>query len=212
MSIGTVGNRSDLEEEKMALKLPEKYTKENLVDQYSAAYIFYMFSGQDDDLSTLSELGIATRDETEEDRAAAAEIGALDTADGFFKWMRKQVSQPNKELLNSRMLEHEDEAMEMVKKRILSNRIDHFIENAARFFISCEEDPSGWLVENFDQIQDPYARSMMCLVLGMRGDESCAPLLLEQAEKLKGAVANEKLEQGPIIALYKLAGMDENLK
>lgn len=34
----------------------------------------------------------------------------------------------------------------------------------------------------------------------------------EQSEKLKGAVASEKLEQGPIIALYKIAGMEENLK
>jgi hypothetical protein len=196
----------------MALKLPEKYLKENLVDQYSAAYIFYMFSGQDDELTAMSELGKATREESDEDREAREAIEALDTADGFFRWMRKQISQANKELLIGKMKEHEAEALPMVKKRVLTNRIDHFIENAARFFIACEENVSGWLVENFGQIQDPYAKSMMCLVLGIRGDESCAPLLLEQAERLKGAVANEKLEQGPIIALYKIAGMEENLK
>lgn len=196
----------------MSLKLPEKYLKENLVDQYSAAYIFYMFSGKDEDLVSLTELGQSARDETDEDRETRAAIEQLETPNDFFRWMRKQMSQANKELLNTRLLEHEDEVMPMVKKRILTNRIDHFIENATRFLISCDEDPSAWLVENFGQIQDPYAKSMMCLALGFRGDETCGPLLLDQAERLKGAVANEKLEQGPIIALYMLAGMDENLK
>ena len=196
----------------MSFTLPEKYMKENLVDRYSPAYVFYMFSGQDDDLTDYVDFRDANTMLTDEDIEAREEIERLDDADGFFKWMRKPLSPQNKELLNSKMLEHEDEALEMVKKRVLSNRIAVFIENAARFLISCEADPTGWLANNYGAIQDPYARSMMCLVMGIRGNESCASLLLQEAENLSGVVPEGKLEQGPIIALYKLAGMDENLK
>ncbi len=196
----------------MSFKLPEKYAKENLVDRYSAAYIFYMFSGANDDLTSMVDLGTQKRRETDDEKEVNAEIEKLDTADGFFKWMKKVIAPGSREVLNTKMLEHEDEAAPMVKKRILTTRLDTFVESATRFFVSCKDDPTDWIMENYKDIVDPYAKSMMCLALGFRGDERCGDFLLGQAEALKGAVADGKMEQGPIIALYMIAGKDEFLK
>ena len=53
-------------------------------------------------------------------------------------------------------------------------------------------------------IRDPYARSMLCLVLGFRADSDAIPFLMHQVEIFEGQFPSETFDQGPVLALSEL--------
>lgn len=186
-------------------KLPKEYIENNLIIPYSAAYITYMLHTFEE-MKKMRDRVVADREETEQDLADKKTILRLSKPEDFFRWMKKPLSGKNKFLLRDIMLNREDDITQMIQKKILTNAVDDFIECVSEFFIECRENHSQWILDNYERIVSPYARSQMCLVLGFRGDESCLDFLINQAELFARNYPNDNLEQGPIIAAYMLSG------
>ena len=60
------------------------------------------------------------------------------------------------------------------------------------------------LMEMYDQIRKPYAKSMACLVIGMRKTEGATHLLMNEYERIKREYLEESLCQGPLLGLYAM--------
>ena len=48
-------------------------------------------------------------------------------------------------------------------------------------------------------------KSMLCLVLGFRGDVSMIDFLMSEAERLENEYPDESFDQGPTLAVQELA-------
>lgn len=80
-------------------------------------------------------------------------------------------------------MEYEQELLPMIKEKCIRNKQDVFIENALHFFMMSNNNCCDWIMETYSQFQSEYLKSMFCLVLGFRGDESMIPFLIEEASK-----------------------------
>lgn len=190
--------------------LPKAYIENNLVNPYSAAYITFSFHALAE-MRSLRDKVLADRKETEEDIRIRDIIIRLSDPNDFFVWMKKPLAGKNKFLIRDIMLNREAEITPMIQKKIITNAVDDFIECATEFFIECKENHSKWILDNYDRILSPYARSQMCLVLGFRCGEECLDFLIKQANYFVRSYPDNNYEQGPIIAAYMISGMTEYL-
>ncbi|HYE83554.1 MAG TPA: hypothetical protein VEG39_15480 [Clostridia bacterium] len=55
-----------------------------------------------------------------------------------------------------------------------------------------------------DEIRNPYALSLVCIVIGFIGDETTIPIMHKKYLELKGIYPDENYEQGPLLALAEL--------
>ena len=195
----------------MTAKLPQEYLDENRIEYTEAPYTTYMLETDETVKAELAER-LEAEYQSPEDKEITEILENIATPDDFFKWMRKELNGRNRDLLQRRMLENEDLLTEMIKKRALTNMLDDFVESATHFFINCQADPCPWIIENYDRMRNPYTQSMMCLVLGFRGDESHIDFLLKQAYDLMNKFPEESFDQGPIVALYMIGGVEKFLK
>ena len=132
---------------------------------------------------------------------------AIETAsvDELIHFMRKLLLGNNRSILMNRLLENEAAVMPLIKKRALTNMHDHFIECCVRFLNLCEENPCDWIIENYNVFKSEYLKSMLCLVLGFRGDESILPFLMAETDRFSKFYPEESFEQGPLLAVSELA-------
>ncbi len=194
----------------MKTKLPERYTERNLINPFSSAYLTYALT-EDPKTWEMRRKVLEGEPVNDREREEVSQIQELSDADGYFKWMRKSLGGKSKMLLRERLLENEEMVGDMIRRRIMTNMNDDFVECAVEFFVRCKEDPIPWILENYKDIRNPYAQSLLCLVLGIRGTEDVAPFLLEQEEAFRKEFPRDDFKQGPIVALYRLYGMEENL-
>ena len=188
----------------------KQFIEANPVNPLSSAYInFMMIEGPQ--MRQMIDEAVKRWGETEEEREQAEVIRGLSSPDEFFKWMRKNLQGGNKFLLREAVLEQEPLVTDMIKKRILTNRGDEFIECAAEFFIKCKENHADWIRQNYKDVRSPYAQSLLCLVLGFRGDESFEEFLLQQMDEFRREFPGEHFDEGPLIAVYMINGLKENL-
>ncbi len=62
----------------------------------------------------------------------------------------------------------------------------------------------GWILQCYSDVYDPYARSMLCLVLGFRADPEAIPFLMQQVDFFEKRFPSETYDQGPLMALYEI--------
>ena len=53
-------------------------------------------------------------------------------------------------------------------------------------------------------MRSEYLKSMLCLVLGFRGDDSIIHFLMKEVERFELYYPDKRYEQGPLLALYEL--------
>ncbi len=140
-----------------------------------------------------------------EDEETAKLIEEASTANEFFKLMRKNMSALNRFNLRSRLLNEEKEVIDLLKQKSLTSRHSLFIENALYFFLRCEENVSGWVLENYDDFTSDYLKGLYCLIIGFRGDQDAIPFLIKEAERLEALDPQGSLDQGPTLAVAELA-------
>ena len=87
---------------------------------------------------------------------------------------------------------------------ILKAFSDSTIENCTRYLVRCRTNCSEWIIQNYNNIREPYARSMLCLVLGFRAGLDAIPFLMQQVEAFEMHFPSETFDQGPILALSEL--------
>ena len=67
-------------------------------------------------------------------------------------------------------MEYEIVLMTWIKEKTMKNGQDIFRENTLYFFLYCEENCCNWLMKEYSNIRNEYFKSMLCLVIGFRGD------------------------------------------
>ena len=60
-------------------------------------------------------------------------------------------------------------------------------------------------MENYRDFKSEYLKSMLCLVLGFRGNIDMIEFLIKEAERLEREYPNESFDQGPALAVQELA-------
>lgn len=95
--------------------------------------------------------------------------------------------------------------MPWIKEKTMKNGQDIFRENTLYFFLYCEENCCNWLMKEYSNIWNEYFKSMLCLVIGFRGDVEMLSFLTKETERLERMYLQETYAQGPILAIQELA-------
>ena len=143
--------------------------------------------------------------ESEEDLRSKRMIERAETTEEMLKFMLKPLSGGNRSRLRGKLLEYETVLMPCIKEKTMKNGQDIFIENTLYFFLHCEENCCNWLMKEYSNIRNEYLRSMLCLVIGFRGDVEMIPFLMKETERLERMYPQETYAQGPILAIQELA-------
>lgn len=147
---------------------------------------------------------IMPRDEAEK-AANLKMIEETKTAEDIVKLMRKEILIEDRFKIVQKALEMEEETLPFIQKRVLTNRHDVFIENTVKFFLHSKNNCCAWILENYQNFKSEYLKSMLCLVLGFRGDVSMIDFLMNEAERLENEYPDESFDQGPTLAVQELA-------
>ena len=86
---------------------------------------------------------------------------------------------------------------------ILKTFIDNAIETAFGSW-QCRENCSQWILQNYEDVREPYGRSMLCLVLGFRANVDVIPFLMRQVERFETQFPVHSFDQAPLLALYEI--------
>lgn len=143
--------------------------------------------------------------ESGEDLRSKRMIEQAETTEELLKLMRKPLSGGNRSRLRGKLLEYETVLMPRIKEKTMKNGQDIFIENTLYFFLHCEENCCNWLMKEYSNIRNEYLKSMLCLVIGFRGDVEMIPFLMKETERLERMYPQETYAQGPILAIQELA-------
>lgn len=142
---------------------------------------------------------------TEKDLELEKVITETTEPNELLRLMRKELSGSNRSALREKIMEYEQELLPMIKEKCIRNKQDVFIENALHFFMKSKINCCDWIIETYPQFQSEYLKSLFCLVLGFRGEESMIPFLIEEARRLEKEYPNETYDQGPALAVQELA-------
>lgn len=129
-------------------------------------------------------------------------------AEDLVRLMRRLIGLRTMAFFLKRLLAREEEIASILKEKLLRNKNDALTDNMVSFFIRAKEDPSAWIREIYPSIENLYVKSMLCLILGFRGNAGDAAFLMEQyLWFLKNAPDTDyQLEQGPLVGLFTLNG------
>lgn len=185
---------------KSELKL---FLKAHPIESISAARLEYSML-TDHEFDKKVEKSLSSHDMDNEAEQIKSNIEAA-SADELVNLMRKPLMGKGRSILMSRLLENEAAVMPLIKKRALTTMQDDFIECCVRFMNMCEENPCIWITENYNKFKSEYLKSMLCLVLGFRGDEAMLPFLMSETDRFGKFYPNESFEQGPLLSISELA-------
>ena len=191
--------------------LTKDYFNRHPVKEYSAARLEYsmllmpeVMDVVDEKLPEMREMaakrGIDIPDTTEQMKRVEEEE---DT--GKLLRMLRQTQPPVvRKAVREKLLKREMEALPEIQRMILKAFNDNTIENCVRFMTKCETDCTEWIMRHYDDVREPYARSMLCLVLGFRASTDVIPFLVQQVDAFERQFPDKSFEQGPLMALYEI--------
>lgn len=189
--------------------LPKNFFRDNPFQSFSAAQIahFKMSVSFEAEIDKIMEesvsIGIAA-----ERRASIAEekdrIEGFSTAEEVVAFMRTRFDAVNQTQLCRKALTMRETVIPLMLQRYRTTLQDVFVDTSVQILAHAEKCYVERLMEMYDQIRNPYAKSMACLVIGMRKTEGAAPLLLKEYERMKREYPGESLCQGPLLGLYAM--------
>ena len=141
---------------------------------------------------------------SKEDLSYESIIKETDDPEELLKLMRKKFSWQNEESLRKKVLQYEEEMCPLIQKKALTNKQDIFIENILKFFLHSTKNYTDWIIENYNNISSEYLKSLLCLVIGFRGNKESIPMLMREAERFEKSYPEQSYEQGPLFAIYEL--------
>lgn len=191
--------------------LTKDYFNRHPVKEYSAARLEYsmllmpeFMDVVDEKLPEMREMaakrGIDIPDTTEQMKRVEEEE---DT--GKLLRMLRQTHPPVvRKAVREKLLKREREVLPEIQRMILKAFNDNTIENCVRFMTKCETDCTEWIMRHYDDVREPYACSMLCLVLGFRASTDVIPFLVQQVDAFERQFPDKSFEQGPLMALYEI--------
>ena len=171
-------------------------------DDVSSAKLMYSYFLCDSIADSLYDLtGIS-----DEEKQVLKLIEMAKTPEELIKVMRTSIiSMPAREKLRKKLLDNETEVLPLIKQRCMKNKQDEFIEIVAEFFCYCKENCREWILENYKEVSSEYMKSMLCLVIGFRGQVEDIPFLMEEAKRFLKYYPEESFDQAPALAVQELA-------
>lgn len=185
----------------MKYRFNSTYILEHPIDKYSAASIVLdeiLFPEEWEKVRDYLEEDGKDRIKQDEERINAAD------ADELLRLMRQSAASVDRHFLLHRLFSMEGAVIGPIKRRVLTTMLDEYIAIATRFLAACTEDVTGWIREQYGHVRSPYMQSMLCLVLGIRGDLSQVPFLFNQVERFEREFGETQYNQGPLLALSEL--------
>lgn len=193
--------------------LPEDFFKKHVPAEISAAKLEFFCAMIP--LDALTDVMIDafpkeadSADAITKDANDREDIQSCTSAEELVRLMRRLIGLRTMAFFLKRLLAREEEITPILKEKLLRNKNDALTDNMVSFFIRCKKDPSDWIRETYPSIENLYVRSMLCLILGFRGNAGDAAFLKEQYFWfLKNAPDTDyQLEQGPLVGLFTLNG------
>ena len=169
--------------------------------EYSAAKLIYS-------RNLYSEITEIIRDVTgisENEKEDLKLIESANTPEELVGVMRASISITARKELKEKLLAKEAEVLPLIKQRCMKNKQDVFIETAIEFFICSKENCREWILENYKEFSSEYLKSLLCLVIGFRGQVEDIPLLMEEAKRFLKYYPDEGFDQGAVLAVQELA-------
>jgi len=131
-------------------------------------------------------------------------IESLTDYNQVIKMMRQKIDNINSETLTKKAMEFENEIVPELIKKLMTSQNDVFIESAAKAMLESKLDFNKELMELFDDIRNPYAQSVVLVLLGFKAGESDIPWFIKKYEKLKLLYPDESYCEGAYYGLYEI--------
>lgn len=192
-------------------KLPKNFLKDNPLDELSTAMLthFRMITITIPELNNqVSDVVVPAMEQSrlEQYQTEKENIMNLCKVEDIVLYMRKIKDPANSSLLLEKALDYQNEIMPLVLKRICTSGHDVFIENTAVLLANVDEKYTDQLYNLFPEIRNPYARSELCIVFGVKKKIEYTDLLLKQFKQIKEERPDNDYEQGPLLALNLIYG------
>ena len=129
------------------------------------------------------------------------EIESAANSNDVIHLMRRKIDPMNQHILVNQAVKFEDEVIPETIKRLKTSLNTGFIETAVRVLSACGIDIADELVGYFDEVRDPYAQSMILLVLGFKAKEEHIPWMIEKHKEMKLKYPDETYCDSVIYAL-----------
>ena len=189
--------------------LPKSFFKNNPIDELSAANFLYfkITVGMEDAFEELLSEGMskvgATKRLTGSDDEKAA-ISALNSGEEVVAFMRTKFDVINQNRLCKKALSMQADTIPLMLRRYRTTYQDVFVDTAALILAHAEKCYAEMLFEMYEEIRNPYAQSMACVVFGVQRIERAESLLLNEFKRMKKEYPQESLFQGPLLGLHIL--------
>ena len=192
-------------------KLPKNFLKDNPLDELSTAMLthFRMITITIPELNNqVSDVVVPAMEQSrlEQYQTEKENIMNLCKVEEIVLYMRKIKDPANSSLLLEKAIDYQNEIMPLVLKRICTSGHDIFIENTAVLLANVDEKYTDQLYNLFPEIRNPYARSELCIVFGVKKKIEYTDLLLKQFKQIKEERPDNDYEQGPLLALNLIYG------
>lgn len=191
--------------------LTKDFFNRHPVKKFSAARLLYsallmpqVFDAVEKFLPELNALGAGEGFAVPDHAQLIDRIKREEDVSQLLRMIRQSMPPHVKNHLISRLLERKDEALPEIQRLILRTFSSHAIENCVTFMTKCKTDCSNWIIEHYQDVREPYARSMLCLVLGFRSTPEAIPFLIQQMEFFEKRFPDESFDQAPLMALYEI--------
>ena len=132
------------------------------------------------------------------------EIETATTYEQIVRIMRRNTDPVNQHILVNKAMEFENEIVPDIIRRLKTSLNDGFIETSIRILAKSKIDVTGELFGYFDDMRNPYAQSMVMVLLGFKADESYIPWFIEKYNELKKLYPRTSHCEGAYYALYQL--------
>ena len=132
------------------------------------------------------------------------EIASASTPTEIIRIMRRKVDLLNRPALVEKAMEMEAEVVPEIVRRLKTNLNDGFIEVSLQFLARSTMDVSEEIIGYFDEMRNPYAQSIVLVLLGFKADERHIPWFIEKHDSLKKMYPRENYYQGAFYALTEM--------
>ncbi|MDY0281767.1 MAG: hypothetical protein RBR35_14545 [Salinivirgaceae bacterium] len=175
----------------------------NTVQQFVYSYLLY-----DGIENVANEMiiknGLLNNERLEHIRQENEHIKSEQNPEAIFQLFRKKIDAMNQVELISKALAFDEVIFPMVIEKLLRSNHHIFIENSMRFLAKSQRNSSLLLQEKYFEIRSPYVQSLICLIIGLRGEEDSISWMMDRFFEMKKLYPNETYAEGSLIALHEL--------
>ena len=170
--------------------ISKRFFKENPYNEMSAAHFAYISMTVLGNDEVNDKFGDFLRETIDSERATALDeeaekIRSLEDPQEILSMMKKLNENQNRSILVKKILSKEDEVMPLILKRYLRIRMDKFIETTARVLYLADEKYTRQLYEEYEEIAEPYAQAVLCLIIAMKKIDGMEDFLMNEYERFK---------------------------